>query len=184
MIFTLSSLELFTYNSFKSSALIYGIIFYIFFLINYNFKKMSEKRALKILEEQVLNNMKLKLENKHLDSVINSQENVIKNYREQINDNKLDVDYYKGKFRNAKLGILHWKKKYNEKPIIITEYASSLIDKYVKLNGDCPICLDELKTKDVVITICGHILHKECFEDYKKTCLSDKKVIRCPVCRL
>lgn len=47
---------------------------------------------------------------------------------------------------------------------------------------ECPICFDEygeehLKNKQIVITECGHLFHKECISNW----LHEKK--NCPVCR-
>jgi hypothetical protein len=46
-----------------------------------------------------------------------------------------------------------------------------------KINDDCPICIEPmLKAKNMYITKCNHIYHKECWKIYpNKT--------ECPTCR-
>lgn len=45
-----------------------------------------------------------------------------------------------------------------------------------RLSNDCPVCLDELRGQDNFLLICGHTLHKKCYDQLIKN--SSK----CPIC--
>ncbi len=52
----------------------------------------------------------------------------------------------------------------------------------MKENEECPVCLNCTTTKDtenIYISVCGHIMHKKCFDE-----LIFNKHTKCPLCRL
>ena len=43
----------------------------------------------------------------------------------------------------------------------------------------CPVCMDDLHTPHTVITLCGHVFHRQCLDRHFKTPSGSK----CPMCR-
>lgn len=180
MIFTLVSFDYFNHGVFTPATLTICIILGIILDTTYNFYKLNERKkiATHLLAKNILQNEILKINNEKLNTIIDRQEDRLKIHSGQLNKMKIELDYYKNKSNELKIDYKYWKRKYNKKPISITPYAMSLIDK-TNLTGTCPICLEDLETKHITVTRCGHILHEECLEIY----LSGKTVLDCPVCR-
>jgi len=43
--------------------------------------------------------------------------------------------------------------------------------------NDCPICLENIEKKEIVVTNCNHFFHKKCLFE------SLIEINRCPICR-
>jgi hypothetical protein len=47
----------------------------------------------------------------------------------------------------------------------------------------CGICLDNHMKKETILCCCNHTFGRECFNNWKKICNSNKKHLTCPSCR-
>ena len=47
----------------------------------------------------------------------------------------------------------------------------------------CPICLDDIKEKNTVVTKCGHTMHLECMLQHLKQQRQNYRNGNCPICR-
>lgn len=47
----------------------------------------------------------------------------------------------------------------------------------------CPICLDDIKDKNTVVTKCGHTMHLECMLQHLKQQRQNYRNGNCPICR-
>lgn len=53
-----------------------------------------------------------------------------------------------------------------------------------KHNLDCSICLSVFLLEEPAdMLICGHFFHQECYQEWKTTCMKNKIIISCPICR-
>ncbi len=64
----------------------------------------------------------------------------------------------------------------------LQEFIKELYKK-AKASCECPICLEQIESKDLLTTNCGHNFHKSCMEQMKEHDTSDKSYVNCPTCR-
>ena len=50
-------------------------------------------------------------------------------------------------------------------------------------NGECPICLREIKKNECSITSCCHAFHTSCIQSWINYCQKAQNPVTCPVCR-
>lgn len=124
----------------------------------------------KIIESQdKINKYKYKLEN--LDKI-------------QDESNLLTNNNLKNKLNNYEDKNLEYKIKLEELKIKQSENNSKLkifnnLDKKLKENNECPVCLEELQSNVKVILGCGHFICSNCISKILNKKISD----HCPYCR-
>jgi len=67
-------------------------------------------------------------------------------------------------------------------------YYESIFDIHncnLKNNNPCQICLDDVKnSSQYFYTLkCSHNIHVNCYNEYKKKCIENKKIIGCCICK-
>ena len=93
------------------------------------------------------------------------------------------IDNWKGMIRRKKKLVKTAASLFKRKVAIIPRIASA--KEAITKRDECSLCLDAFDAKKKLIsTICGHLFHKECFDEYLKTKEGDGAVsMPCPVCR-
>lgn len=70
---------------------------------------------------------------------------------------------------------------YNQGPLCI-EFAIG--PDVVSAHIVCSICLERhYLDEKAVMLICGHYYHISCYEEWKQTCIRNKRIVSCPNCR-
>ena len=64
----------------------------------------------------------------------------------------------------------------------LMEFIKELYKK-AKVSCECPICMEQIQSEDLLTTNCGHNFHKDCMEQLKEHDNSGKSYVSCPSCR-